>query len=121
VSVPPNENGPREDTTPREGRSDDQVAATATAALMITPSSDKVRRIRRRRKPPTAYASVFAPDARRNRWLITFLCPVCRFGHRALAATEDEANGLRPRAACGRRVEIHVARTYRGPVTGGAE
>jgi hypothetical protein len=96
--APPNENGP-EVTTP-QGRPE--------------PASLTTRVARRRRRPPQAYASLFAPDARRTRWMLTFICPHCKRGHRALALTEEIARVLRPRGACGRIVRIRVARTYRG-------
>jgi len=78
-------------------------------ALMSEPKTS-----RRRRYLPRAYASLFAPDGRRKRWMLTFICPRCGFGHRALATTEEQARQLRPRGACGRMVRIKVARTYRG-------
>lgn len=100
----PNENGP-EVTTP-QGRPDASLAT----------KTDNTDRISRRRYVPRAFASIYAPDARRRRWLVVYICPRCKFGHRALADSEQEAEGLRPRGACGRRVVITVARTYRGRV-----
>lgn len=99
----PNDNGP-EVTTP-QGRADTSLATKTTNTKRVA---------RRRRRPPQAYASLFAPDARRVRWMLTFICPHCKLGHRALADTEEEAHGYRPRVACGRLVFIRVARTYRG-------
>lgn len=69
---------------------------------------------RSRRRAPQAFASLFAPDGRRRLWMLTFVCPHCGFGHRALARSEEGARVLRPRGACGRIVRIRVARTYRG-------
>ncbi|OLT12207.1 hypothetical protein BJF79_22755 [Actinomadura sp. CNU-125] len=67
-----------------------------------------------RRRAPRAYASLFAPDGRRRRWMLTYVCPHCGFGHRALARSEQAARMLLTRGACGRLVVIRIARTYRG-------
>lgn len=78
----------------------------------VTTTSTSV--VRRRRRPPNAFASLFAPDGRRQLWMLTYICPHCKAGHRALARSEENAHVLRPRGACGRLVVIRVARTYRG-------
>jgi hypothetical protein len=104
LMAPTNENGP-EVTTP-QGRPEDASLATKTS------TEDRVSR---RRRSPMAYASLFAPHPGRARWLITYVCPHCKHGHRALAATEALARVRRPLCPVyGRRVRVRVARTYRG-------
>jgi hypothetical protein len=103
LMAPTNENGP-EVTTP-QSRSED-------ASANQTKSSPRVSR---RRRAPQAYASLFAPHPGRANWLITYVCPWCRHGHRALAVTEALARVRRPTCPVyGRRVRVRVARTYRG-------
>lgn len=113
AAMPPDKKRGRPPGTTRKNRPTSSVAATATITEpMIRQGSDGRQAIRR-----IAPASLFEPDGHRKRWMITFICPACGYGHRALAESEQAARTLRPRGACGRRVVLRIARTYRGPAT----
>jgi hypothetical protein len=76
-------------------------------------------RIRRRRTPPNAYASVYAPDATRALWHVAYKCPFCARHHFGRARTEAEVTGVRT-SRCGRLVTVVAARVYRDRSTGEA-
>lgn len=61
---------------------------------------------------PVAFASAFAPCARRRRWAISYRCPRCGGSHLGYSPDEN-AGGLR-RSGCGRLVWLVIARRYGG-------
>lgn len=76
--------------------------------------------ITRRRKPGlkryvTAFASAYAPTARRHQWLIVVRCPFCGSGHRHLSPNKPELSGVhRPGCRPGAAYWVVVARQYAG-------
>lgn len=64
------------------------------------------------RRPPVAFASLYAPAGRRTMWWYTIRCPHCGAGHFGRVRDQEGARGVR-RAGCGRLVWVKVARTYR--------
>ena len=69
------------------------------------------------RRPPAAFASLYAPAGRRTMWWLAYRCPHCGAGHFGRVRDQEDARGVR-RAGCGRLVWVKVARTYR---PGGAQ
>ncbi|GIL29928.1 hypothetical protein [Actinocatenispora comari] len=66
---------------------------------------------------PVAYASAWAPSARRTRWVVVTRCPFCGAGHVSYAHEIERAGGLRrPGCRPGARYWVAVARTYTGEV-----
>lgn len=66
-----------------------------------------------KRKPPVAFASVYAPDDSRAWWHLAFRCPACEGWHFGRTRDESKVTGPR-RTRCGRTVIVKAARTYRG-------
>jgi hypothetical protein len=100
---------------PRVAEPGDRLNAQVTATVTKT----SVTRRDDSRRVPLARASLFAPDGvRRTRWAITYLCPVCGFGH--LGRSREAWAGVIRRSACGRLILVVVARTYRGHSGSGA-
>ena len=60
---------------------------------------------------PAAFASAFAPCARRRRWALAYACPHCG-GHHLGYTYIPPRGGLR-RSGCGRLVWLVIARRYR--------
>lgn len=64
------------------------------------------------RRPPAAFASLYAPAGRRTMWWLAIRCPHCGAVHLGRVRDQEDARGVR-RAGCGRLVWVKVARTYR--------
>ena len=64
------------------------------------------------RRPPVAYASLYAPAGRRTMWWLAYRCPHCGAGHFGRVRDQQSASGVR-RAGCGRLTLVKIARTYR--------
>jgi hypothetical protein len=67
-----------------------------------------------RRKPQTAYVSLYAPTGRRKWWWYSYRCPECGAYQLGRARQLDHVTGIR-KAGCGHLVEIVIARTYGRP------
>jgi hypothetical protein len=105
----PNANGPGAITP--QGRSDAQLAATATPGTSLS----SVRRSpQKRQQAPIAPASVFGPVGRRRSWWYTYRCRVCGAYLFGRAKSLDAVTGER-KAGCGHRVQIMAARIYSQP------
>ena len=64
------------------------------------------------RRPPAAFASLYAPAGRRTMWWLAIRCPHCGAGHFGRVRDQEDARGVR-RAGCGRLITVVIARTYR--------
>lgn len=95
--------------TPR-GRPRQVTASHANSATTTGASNHR----NRRKRPPIAPASVFAPDGRRRLWHFTYPCRVCGSYNFGRSRTLAGVTGLR-RATCGHLVSVAIFRTYAGP------
>ena len=65
-----------------------------------------------RRKPRSAYVSLYAPSGRRTWWWYSYQCRDCGAYQLGRARQLDQVTGVR-KAGCGHLIEIVIARTYR--------
>lgn len=65
-----------------------------------------------KRRTPIAYASQFGPAGRRTQWWVSYQCPFECGTHLGRSRNQFQ-NGTRI-SGCGRRIELRIARTYRG-------
>jgi hypothetical protein len=104
MTLPPNTKarGPQV-TTPE--------AADAVSAAAKATSTIKVTRALRRKRPPLAPASVYAPQGRRRHWWYCYPCRICATWHFGRARDLDQVADVR-RAGCGHQVQVMAARIY---------
>lgn len=69
-----------------------------------------------KRRTPIAYASQFGPAGRRTQWWVSYNCPFGCGSHFGRSRNKFQ-NGPRT-SGCGRRIELRIARTYRGKSQG---
>jgi hypothetical protein len=89
-----------------------QVKATGTA-LDASSISAGAQTSGERRRPPTAYVSLFVPAQRRRWWHYWYTCRRCGTYQLGRAPRLEDVTGTR-RAGCGHQVRITVARVYGG-------
>jgi hypothetical protein len=84
--------------------------------VIVGSASDGGRKRRKRKRDArvlAAYASVYAPCHGRTRWWFVYVCPWCSLGHFGRTENESEIAGSR-RTRCGKSIDLHIARVYRG-------